>query len=144
MERCFNNLIFLSALLALSGCSTVSCMWPWEKTHVSLRNEIGTDVSLNIHCKSRDDDLGVHTLAYNQTYSFAFHKVPIIKPTYFKCSMDWWDNSNRVKISGVFDLFEVARDYLYCEKHCDRVAKCDAVYTFDKENHLFVLYRWPR
>ncbi|KAF9591279.1 hypothetical protein IFM89_003230 [Coptis chinensis] len=134
---------FLLVLLALLMCSTVSGFF-WDKTYVYLRNEIGRDVPLNFHCQSADDDLGVNTIWYNQTYTIGFHANIFIE-TVFWCSMDWFDNESKVKINGTFEIYHALRDTRLCGKNCTRIAKYEAVYAFDEEdnNSRFVLYDWP-
>lgn len=41
-------------------------------TLVNITNDLGGDLTLTIHCKSADDDLGVHVLSPLISYEFVF------------------------------------------------------------------------
>ncbi|KAF1894398.1 hypothetical protein Lal_00027095 [Lupinus albus] len=45
--------------------------------HVYIRNGLGNGTLLTYHCKSKDDDLGVRTLNYDEQFKFQF------KPSFF-------------------------------------------------------------
>lgn len=51
--------------------------------------------SLNVHCKSKDDNLGIHTLNFGGLYKFSFKPQFIpIRPTLFSCNFTWPQNPN--------------------------------------------------
>ncbi|KAF9626263.1 hypothetical protein IFM89_031655 [Coptis chinensis] len=141
MEPCFNNLKFLIIMLvAFWGCSIVSGL-PFKKTHVYLKNEIGSGVLLNYHCQSKDDDLGNRTLAYEQAWGWGFHTA-FLANTRFWCSMDWWDDKNKVQIRGSLDIYNEKRDISYCASYgtvCRRVATDVGVF-----GGINLQYIWPR
>ncbi|KAF9591266.1 hypothetical protein IFM89_003217 [Coptis chinensis] len=134
---------FLLVLIALWGYSSVSGFF-FAKIHVHFRNDIGRDVLLNFHCQSGNDDLGSHTLAYGQSFSWRFHDN-LIDTTLFWCSAEWWDNNNKVQIQGSFDIYDAPRDIKTCKANCTRIARPDAVYGNDDHSKLkFIIYEWPR
>lgn len=64
------SFITCSFCLLISLLST-TCL---SKIHVNITNRLQTsNPPLGLHCKSKDDDLGYHTLALNQFYTWAFH-----------------------------------------------------------------------
>ncbi|KAF9591281.1 hypothetical protein IFM89_003232 [Coptis chinensis] len=144
MESCFKFLIVLVAVLAV--CSTVSGgISIGIKRHVYFVNQIGAGVTLNTHCKSKDDDLGLRHLAYNDMITWHF-RTDFLDATMFWCDVDWWDNKTKVQIKGNFHIYEARYDIDACGKNCTRIAKYDAVYAFDENNGglEYILYKWPR
>ncbi|PKI64853.1 hypothetical protein CRG98_014768 [Punica granatum] len=77
-----------------------------HKTWVYIRNDLpGFD--LTVHCKSKNDDLGVQVLA-SQQY-FRFHFYPNLGgSTLFFCSFQWTNAFHW------FDVYSEGRDYERC------------------------------
>ncbi|KAI3986366.1 hypothetical protein MKX01_002211 [Papaver californicum] len=82
---------------------------------VNVSNHIKPN--LTIHCKSKDDDLGEHTLAYAEYFSWKF-KVNIIFTTLFWCNM-WWIDSNGKQVHGGYDIYRYTRDWWKCYNYCE-------------------------
>ncbi|RDX82151.1 S-protein-like 2, partial [Mucuna pruriens] len=97
----FVRSVFLLGLLTLSSTSNGFAL---EKTHVYIKNSLGVD--LLIHCKSRDNDLGVQLLHPNDTFGFGF-RVNLFGTTLFYCSFQWGNDFHW------FDIFIANRDD-YC------------------------------
>ncbi|XP_039048909.1 S-protein homolog 2-like [Hibiscus syriacus] len=57
-------------------------------TTVIINNNLKNRKDLTIHCKSKDDDLGVHVLSYGESYDFEF-EPDIFWRTLFFCRMTW-------------------------------------------------------
>nr|VDD53704.1 unnamed protein product [Brassica oleracea] len=74
----------------------------WPRTHLTMTNNLGGPV-LTVHCKSKDDDLGVHMVAAKTDYHFSF-QPNIWKTTLFFCSFQWNDQVKQ------FDIFDAPRD----------------------------------
>uniref|UniRef100_A0A0D3DIV3 S-protein homolog n=1 Tax=Brassica oleracea var. oleracea TaxID=109376 RepID=A0A0D3DIV3_BRAOL len=74
----------------------------WPRTDLTMTNNLGGPV-LTVHCKSKDNDLGVHMVAAKTDYHFSF-QPNIWKTTLFFCSFQW---NNQVK---QFDIFDAPRD----------------------------------
>ncbi|XP_013603634.1 S-protein homolog 5 [Brassica napus] len=74
----------------------------WPRTDLTMTNNLGGPV-LTVHCKSKDNDLGVHMVAAKTDYHFSF-QPNIWKTTLFFCSFQW---NNQVKR---FDIFDAPRD----------------------------------
>ena len=53
------------------------------RTHVHLQNKVGSDVI--VHCKSKDDDLGLHTISNEQEYQWSFK--PIFSKQHYSTAM---------------------------------------------------------
>ncbi|CAN0877688.1 S-protein homolog 4 [Linum grandiflorum] len=114
----------------------------FPKTTVVVVNKLEGKSRLTLHCKSKDDDLGVKVLGYNQEYSFKFRPKPFIWPgTLFFCSFQWPNGG------GIhwFDIYVQTRDEIECtvciwniESHgpCtynDRTEKYDLCYGWNKK-----------
>ena len=99
----FSKYLFSFVMLAFL-VSFYDGLYPDKKTYVRIINELGDSIDLNHHCKSKDDDLGIHVLAPHQFFEFSF--VPnFLGTTLFFCKF-WgttqyrWTKSNRVAHSN--------------------------------------------
>uniref|UniRef100_A0A7N0U5W9 S-protein homolog n=1 Tax=Kalanchoe fedtschenkoi TaxID=63787 RepID=A0A7N0U5W9_KALFE len=94
---------------AIAGCGVIVFN---PTIHVDITNNIINGAK--IHCKSKDDDLGIHSLAYGQTYNFSF-KPQWFGRTLFFCAVIW-----NGKLEW-FDAYIQKRDYQRClhsKCHC--------------------------
>ncbi|KAK3417078.1 hypothetical protein EUGRSUZ_H02834 [Eucalyptus grandis] len=57
-----------------------------DKVQVNITNNLPGGVSLTIHCRSKDDDLGFQTLAPGVSWSFRFRPNAFVSVTLFYCS----------------------------------------------------------
>lgn len=60
----------------------------WDTIHVEIVNYLDPPSDVIIHCKSGDDDLGIHELPRNGTFGFHF-KPAVFTGTLFDCSFVW-------------------------------------------------------
>lgn len=84
---------------------------------VTITNDVTdpTPKTITFNCKSKDDDLGVHTLMFGEIYRFSFRPkilYPIVHPTVFSCSFTWLGNPHR----HYFDIYDQSRDRCF---HCN-------------------------
>ncbi|CAJ2640085.1 unnamed protein product [Trifolium pratense] len=65
----------------------------FDKVTVTIINNVTIDsnfTSIEVHCKSKDDDLGFHTLKFGESYTFSFKRTLLpFKTTLFYCSFTW-------------------------------------------------------
>ncbi|GFP94468.1 hypothetical protein PHJA_001591200 [Phtheirospermum japonicum] len=62
----------------------------YPKVHLTFYNHLPTkhpDRPLLVQCKSKDDNLGNHTLMHGQTWGFSFCSIPL--KTLFTCKLHW-------------------------------------------------------
>ncbi|CAG7879197.1 unnamed protein product [Brassica rapa] len=59
-----------------------------RKSMVRITNRLRDGSTLNLHCKSPDDDLGLKILATNNSWSFTF-RPNIWGNTFFTCHFTW-------------------------------------------------------
>ncbi|KAJ9687214.1 hypothetical protein PVL29_015892 [Vitis rotundifolia] len=83
-----------------------------RKTHVRLTNLLGEGSSLTIHCKSKDDDLGVHVLPFKGSFEWSFKPNFFVKNTLFFCNIQWQGKSM------YFNSYDEERDLEGCGKYC--------------------------
>ncbi|WZY76657.1 hypothetical protein YC2023_023041 [Brassica napus] len=84
------------------AASRVESMFGEERT-VKITNKLDGGLKLTLHCKSKDDDLGVQTLAPNNSWSFKF-KPAFFGGTLFFCNFNWSGESHW------FDIYIDDRD----------------------------------
>ncbi|XP_057444366.1 S-protein homolog 29-like [Lotus japonicus] len=110
--------------------------WPWRKI-VRVQNDLGNGVTLYVHCRSKDDDLGEHYLSNGQYQEWSFG-ISWIGSTLFWCNVGW----NDVKHS--FEAYNNGRDYLLCGSQCWRSIKPDGAYFYlERKGHRWVKqYEW--
>ncbi|KAK9690899.1 hypothetical protein RND81_09G162000 [Saponaria officinalis] len=82
------------------------------KTHVIIVNDLGEGIELTVHCKSKDDDLGLHKLPFKELYEFSFKPNILWPATLFYCSFEW---GNELRS---FNIYDEKRDYQVCHDKC--------------------------
>ncbi|KOM37164.1 hypothetical protein LR48_Vigan03g054500 [Vigna angularis] len=127
MSAFSKSVLFLSMLTVLSWNSSVL------GEIVSIRNTMKGKETLNLHCKSKDDDLGQHVLQFNQTFQWKFNPS-VFADTLFFCSFQW-GNSALVR----YDVYVEDRDEGIC-KVCLWYVKEDGLCR-QESNHLSC-YKW--
>ncbi|KAI4321700.1 hypothetical protein MLD38_035050 [Melastoma candidum] len=76
----------------------------WDRTTIVLINRV--DDVLTLHCKSKDDVLGVHILQKGESWEFSFDPNFFFR-TLFYCSFQWDGETH------YFDVYKQTRDYRY-------------------------------
>ncbi|KAM1143842.1 hypothetical protein EV1_032351 [Malus domestica] len=77
--------------------------------HVRVINKLSNSLTLTVHCKSADDDIGVKVLAPDGFFEFKF-RSHVVKSTQFYCSFQWPD------VLKWFDVYTQERDMNKCTK----------------------------
>jgi len=94
-------------MLAFEARETIS----FHKVTIAIINDIApqpTSTNIIVHCKSKDDDIGFHTLMFGESYMFSFK--PAILPwiqTLFFCSFTWSGSPYR----HYLDIYVQDRDF---------------------------------
>ncbi|XP_042477633.1 S-protein homolog 2-like [Macadamia integrifolia] len=110
----------LSKAYIVEGKYSIDVRWAPKYT-VHVINDLGQNQELNIHCKSKDDDLGPHTLMFGQEFSWTF-QVNFFKTTLFWCNMQWGNTQ------GSFEIFNAKTDKAYGGKPYYRKVRKDGIY----------------
>lgn len=118
----FTLILFVSALddfsnvPAESPTSDSDGFLPLALKHVTIHNRVRNKQTLNVHCKSSEDDLGMIHIPWDHTWGFNFH-VNLWKTTRFRCHFTWLGGGTHY-----FTIFKVSRDdspsghYPVCKK----------------------------
>ncbi|KAI4304582.1 hypothetical protein MLD38_040069 [Melastoma candidum] len=103
--------LILASTISVGTTSSRVVVPAFLTRHVLIFNNMTDGQSFTVHCKSADDDLGVHNVGQGQLYQFKFHSN-FFGTTLFYCSF-------RVgSIGGVFDVFKNKRDIKRCPEFC--------------------------
>ncbi|XP_027343139.1 S-protein homolog 5-like [Abrus precatorius] len=107
-----------------------------QKNTVRVQNDLGSGIVLYLHCKSKDDDLGLHVLPYRNYQEWSF-RDNFGGTTLFWCSMQW----NYEQHS--FEIYSTARDNLSCSSKCWRSIRPDGAYFYMEVHDLWMKrYSW--
>ncbi|KAM6544730.1 hypothetical protein CsatB_025466 [Cannabis sativa] len=81
-------MVTLLSSYACDGLQTPSSSPHNQVEVVEIRNNLEENVQLKVHCKSKDDDLGIRILNFNESFSFTFLRN-IFQTTLFFCGFRW-------------------------------------------------------
>ncbi|CAI0377210.1 unnamed protein product [Linum tenue] len=87
------------------------------KKKMTVINGLEGNLQLTVHCKSKDDDLGVRVLGPGQSFYFKFWTC-VFASTLFHCSFEWPGSGGIHR----FDIYDDRHDYLDCA-YCERLVK---------------------
>ncbi|KAF8370241.1 hypothetical protein HHK36_020386 [Tetracentron sinense] len=105
----------------------------FSKHHVYVGNDLGEGLTLNLHCASKDDDLGTHVLPYGQNYNWGF-RSNFWGTTLFWCDFKW---GNVTDSYSVYD-----EDSVDQSEHTDTrwLARKDGIYYYRRPYGLYELF----
>jgi hypothetical protein len=127
-------LLISSLLLVFTTCDAFCFL----RTSVDLKitNQLGSGLDLAIHCKSKDEDLGVHVVPFDGYYTLSFCSNAWGTTQYF-CGMTW---SGKLHW---FDFFIARRDSFRCGKCTWRVLPRGPCMTYNiGELREYKCYHW--
>lgn len=108
--------------------ATAGTIGAHSKVTVQIYNGLSNSKELTLSCKSKDDNLGVHTLKFNEFFGFKF-RPNFLGTTLFFCRFQWTNNDHSTVVYNYDD------DNLIC-RHClDKVTDdqfCKYNYTTTK------------
>jgi len=102
--------VFLFSLLMQPSTSNIL-----EKTTVIVRNSLEGRQDLVLHCMSKDNDLGMQHLRFDQTFRWSF-RVNFFETTLFHCTFQWQGASYK------FVIYDARRDDPDCSQ-CSWIIK---------------------
>jgi hypothetical protein len=117
--------------------------WDAKKIIVHISNNLFPSGSvITVHCKSRDDDLGVHEVIYLDYYEFSFRNN-WQDSTLFFCHFEWLNYTMAQTVSDTFDIYKGQRDEKRCDKVCQWRIQEEGLFSYDDKNEFWDgLYTW--
>lgn len=106
------RLVLLSSLgLLCFLCEAIDGgLFGHSKVHLVITN--GGVPNLAVHCKSKNNDLGFHSLGPGESFYFEFKPNVLLKSTLFFCSFQWPGQFH------YFDVYVQPRDDDRCRHNC--------------------------
>ncbi|XP_057731844.1 self-incompatibility protein S1-like [Arachis stenosperma] len=110
-----------------------------EAKHVSIKNRLGSGKNMTLHCKSKDTDLGEHSIAYGDEFGWDFHD-DVVGTTLFYCDLEW----ERVQ-EYHFDAYDFHRDFVRCGSDgCSWLISAEGMYGSNSQTGIWeFMYYWP-
>ncbi|KAI3461239.1 hypothetical protein Pfo_017902 [Paulownia fortunei] len=102
------------------------------RVYVQVMNQLEDEMHMNVHCRSREDDLGYHVLEVGGATQWSF-TVNFWGTTLFYCDVQWGD-SNWYH----FDAYDVERDNYRCKSICRwMISKNGSLYGYNEESSFW-------
>ncbi|XP_043694400.1 S-protein homolog 5-like [Telopea speciosissima] len=121
-------LVFLALTM-----SPMASSFPYSKrVHVYIVNDLGSGKILTIHCQSKDDDLGVHSLDFEKVYTWSFKNI-VYGETLFYCDLEW-ERSPGEKVTSHVDVYDGSKDIKLCGADCWRMVQQEGIFALDPDN----------
>ncbi|RHN43173.1 putative plant self-incompatibility S1 [Medicago truncatula] len=125
-------LVIIATIIVPTHCQHVD--WSPTKTTVRISNDMGTVV--DVHCKSKDDDLGSHDLYQGEITEWSF-RANIRGTTLYSCVLKWDSVTKNVVI------YDAKKDEDLCITKCWRVLRTDGVYFYNQNRNSWdKRYEW--
>ena len=137
-------MIMLSIVLIFSFDQCFMVLgWLGDKVHVYVKNELEAGKTLRIRCKSKNDNLGEHSISFNEIYEWSFRNN-LWDSTLFWCHMEWEESSGQ-KISGSFEIYNGGRDKQRCRRRCEWLVEKRGLYSYNRNTGSWEsLFDWPQ
>lgn len=153
MELVIAKEVLVSLLFTFVLCNILPIAYGGESVtpqyEVRVLNYINPHSPMRIHCASGDDELGYHTLYYDQSFHWHF-RGNLFGRTLFFCRF-WWNNKQKAFHVFDKDLHKSCFNTTSGDDHdplnlCSWVVKADGFYftnTFTwREQDLQFKYSW--
>ncbi|KAM1033812.1 hypothetical protein FF1_037260 [Malus domestica] len=106
--------IFISVAVLALGQFVSSTFF--GKIHIDVENTLVSNTVVELHCKSKSDDLGNHVIPHGGAYNFTFHD-DFWDRTLFFCYMQW-RRSDGKWVKAAFNIYKPKRDQKRCMHRC--------------------------
>ncbi|KAF8394185.1 hypothetical protein HHK36_020392 [Tetracentron sinense] len=132
MTRYNNSLVLILVLaLALNESRVVI-----GRQHVYVGNDLGEGLTLNLHCKSKDDDLGAHVLSYGQNQTWGF-RTNLFGTTLFWCNFQWGN------VSDSHEVYNAQETEMRKRINTHWLSRQDGLYYYYHDAEEYELqYKW--
>ncbi|KAF7815133.1 S-protein-like protein 5-like [Senna tora] len=108
----------------------------YRRVKVQIINNLTQPQDLTLHCKSKTDDRGEHTIKIGETYEFKFWPNFFYRATLYFCSFWWQSNSS----FHHFDIYDQKRDS--CVLCTWKILEIGACTYYPAEGTYTDCYRW--
>ncbi|KAF3457470.1 hypothetical protein FNV43_RR02128 [Rhamnella rubrinervis] len=88
MRNITTLLLFLVFLITATTTTRCNAGFLQKKAHIHIINNLDSGLTLTVHCKSKNSDLGAQVLPPNASWEFHF-RPNFWGTTLFFCSMNW-------------------------------------------------------
>ncbi|KAK3429290.1 hypothetical protein EUGRSUZ_E00708 [Eucalyptus grandis] len=101
--KTLTTLIFICSLF-VTRCVGKSI---WKKTYVEMKSNMADGITVRVHCKSKQDDLGFHDVTTRRSWSFSF------TPNFFGNTLFFFVAFHG-PVNFIFDIYDQNRDEMQC------------------------------
>ncbi|KAM0958305.1 hypothetical protein EV1_023381 [Malus domestica] len=108
-----------------------------DAVRVRMHNDIGPDIPLTVHCKSKNDDLGTHVVPFKGSYDFSFG-LHLLGRTQFWCRFEW------LAVFRYFDIYIQDRDEGGCDECTWRIVPTGPCRLNPEYNSYNICYYWNK
>ncbi|KAL7135176.1 hypothetical protein ABFS83_11G075100 [Erythranthe nasuta] len=123
VKQLLQSFILLNILIQSLASEKIWNCWPVGKVQITVFNRLPENTPpMLLHCQSRDDRLGYHTLAKDERFDFTF--CPVWRTVFF-CHV-WWNGKDIA-----FDVYRWKR----CEL-CMYEVRSDGIYEEKDRNYV--------
>ncbi|KAL6966725.1 hypothetical protein U1Q18_032516 [Sarracenia purpurea var. burkii] len=127
----------LCLLLLLLVISSLKCADGDVRVHII--NRLGDGKRMDVHCRSKDDNLGCQTVEDNCEMAWSF-SVNFWGTTLFYCDIQWEDSVWRH-----FNAYDASRDYRRCRSECRwMISKEGWLYGYNQEGEDWELFPFKK
>ncbi|KAH1163038.1 hypothetical protein AAZX31_01G129400 [Glycine max] len=95
------------------------------KQTVRVYNGMNDGILVYLHCRSKDNDLGQHVLAFGEFQKWSFNDN-LFGTTLFWCTM------NASNVHASFEVYRAKTEENKCDTQCNRILKKDGGYFFNQ------------
>lgn len=134
MEKPVSFFIFFTTFLSIIVAITAKGCWTNGWT-INVANEINNKGPIQVHCKSKDDDIGMKSLGYHQSIDWKFCENVISPSTVYFCHFYMGNQEQR------FDVFNDTHRSLCLEKdkkkdywRCTWLVRPDGFHVVDRKD----------
>ncbi|CAL1396371.1 unnamed protein product [Linum trigynum] len=131
-----HNSAILATVLLLAAFAMPADSF-FEKTRVMVQNDLQGGQEMKVHCKSKDDDIGVHFLKQHGSISWKF-RPSFWGNTLFFCYFNWGEGFKHI---DVYHQYRDEDDFTGCHHFCHWLVRATGPCLIMKNG--LNCYNWP-
>ncbi|XP_057443399.1 self-incompatibility protein S1-like [Lotus japonicus] len=130
--------LMMTLVLVLGLLLSTSVVTIAGSKHVSIKNKLGSERNMTLHCQSKDNDLGKQNIEDGSEFGWDFSDN-IIGTTLFFCDLAW----DRVQ-QYYIDAYSFGRDFVRCKTGCSWLVAAEGIYGLNGQTGFWeFMYNWP-